>query len=44
MNTTVCEPAETLTPIFGVSPSGFPSSTTFDTGMEFMFSVPVPEA
>ena len=44
MKVTVCEPAETLMPTLGVLPSGLPSRMTFETGMELMLSVPVPDA
>src|SRR4051812_1125395 len=44
MKVTVCDPAGTLTPTLGVLPRGLPSSTTLETGIELMLSVPVPEA
>ena len=44
MKMTVCDPAGTLWPTFGVLPIGRPSRTTFDTGIEFMLRVPVPAA
>jgi hypothetical protein len=37
-NVTVCVPALTLTPILGVRPSGLPSTTTLDGGVEFRLS------
>src|SRR3954447_24277274 len=41
-NKTVCVPAGVDTPTRGVSPSGRPSSTTLDAGMELRLSVQVP--
>ncbi len=43
-NTMVCGPGATLTPDFGVAPSGRPSRMTLATGMALMLSVPLPEA
>ena len=37
--TTVCVPAETDTPAFGVDPSGRPSRMQFEGGIELMLSV-----
>src|SRR5262249_5619522 len=41
-NVTACVPAATDTPNFGVPPSGRPSSTTFETGMELRLIVHFP--
>src|SRR5262245_13044147 len=43
MNLTECGPAGTLTPTFGVLPSGLPSRITLETGIELRFKVAVPE-
>ena len=42
MKTTVYEPAETITPSFGVLPIGLPLTMIFETGIELIFSVPGP--
>ena len=42
MNEAVCLPAVTLTPSLGVSPSGRPSSSTFETGIELKLNVQGP--
>src|SRR3954453_11560235 len=41
---TLCAPALAAMPILGVMPSGLPSSTTRDAGMELKLSVQPPEA
>jgi hypothetical protein len=41
---TLCGPAVVETPIFGVRPSGRPSSTTREAGSELKFSVQLPDA
>src|SRR5258706_3367862 len=40
----VCPPGVTCTPTLGVAPSGLPSKITFETGMELMLIVPLPDA
>src|SRR6185436_5167470 len=39
---TVCDPADAETPSLGVPPSGFPSRTTLETGIELKLSVQLP--
>src|SRR5438552_1405268 len=39
---TLCLPAATETPVFGVSPKGCPSSETCEIGIELMLSVQLP--